>query len=78
MWFEAEGRGLTVEEFLNEYYGKKIRGKNPIRQEAGKKGGVFDHEPKSFARHYKENPNLNALMRAVKKIERQKEDNSNE
>lgn len=69
LYFEAEERGLTVEEFLDEYYGPKVRGKNPIRQEAGKKNGPFDHEPKSFHKHYSENKNLNLLMEEVKKIE---------
>lgn len=69
LFFEAEGRGLTVEEFLDEYYGPKVRGKNPIRQEAGKKGSCFDHEPKSFHKHYKENKNLNTLMEVVKQYE---------
>jgi len=67
LFFEAEGRGLTVEEFLDERYGPKVRGKNPLRQEAGKKGGTFDHTPKSFHRHYNENKNLNLLMDEAKK-----------
>lgn len=67
LYFEAEVRGLTVEQFLDEYYGPKERGKNPLRQEAGRKGGPFDHEPKSFHRHYKENKNLNILMKEAQK-----------
>lgn len=69
LYFEAEERGLTVEQFLDEYYGQKIRGKNPLRQEAGRKGGPFDHTPESFHRHYLENPNINLLMEEVKKYE---------
>lgn len=69
MFFEAEARGLSVEEFLDECYGEKIRGKNPLRQEVGKKGGTFDHSPKSFHAHYSENPNINKLMAKVKEME---------
>ena len=69
LFFEAESRGLTVEEFLDEYYGKKVRGKNPLRQEAGRKNGPFDHTPESFHRHYKENKNINILMEEVRKLE---------
>ena len=65
LFFEAEERGLTVEEFLDEYYGPKVRGKNPLRQEAGRKNGPFDHTPESFHRHYSENPNINILMEEV-------------
>ena len=72
LYFDAEKRGMTVEQFLDEYYGPKVRGKNPIRQEAGKKGGTFDHEPKSFHRHYKENKNINLLMNEVHLLEDQK------
>ena len=67
MVFEAESRGLTVEQFLNECYGEKIRGKNPLRQEAGKKNGTFDHTLQSFHKHYAENKNLNLLMKEVEK-----------
>lgn len=69
LWFDAEDRGLTVEQFLDEYYGPKVRGKNPIRTEAGKKNGTFDHTPKSFRTHYKENKNLNLLMEKVYQLE---------
>lgn len=69
LFFEAEARGLTVEQFLDEYFGPKVRGQNPLRQEAGRKKGPFDHEPKSFHRHYKENRNLNILMEEAKKYE---------
>ena len=58
-----------MEQFLDEYYGQKIRGKNPLRQEAGRKGGSFDHTPESFHRHYLENPNINLLMEEAKKYE---------
>lgn len=68
MFFEAEARGLSVDEFLDECYGEKVRGKNPIRQEAGKKNGPFDHEPKSFHRHYSENKNINILMKKVEEL----------
>lgn len=69
LFFEAESRGLTVEQFLDEYYGEKVRGKNPLRQEAGKKNGPFDHTPESFRRHYNENKNILRLMEEVKVIE---------
>ena len=69
LFFEAEERGLTVEQFLDEYYGQKIRGKNPLRREAGKKGGTFDHTPESFHRHYSENPNIIILMEEVHNLE---------
>lgn len=69
LFFETESRGLTVEQFLDEYYGPKVRGKNPLRQEAGRKGGPFDHTPESFHRHYKENKNILALMQEVEKYE---------
>ena len=72
LFFEAEERGLSVEEFLDEYFGEKVRGKNPIRREAGKKNGCFDHTPASFHKHYSENKNINALMEEVKNIERQR------
>lgn len=74
LFFDAEVRGLTVEQFLNEYYGEKVRGKNPLRQEAGKKGGPFDHTPESFHRHYSENKNIVTLMEKVREIEEYKED----
>lgn len=71
LFFEAEARGKTVEEFLDEYYGPKVRGKNPLRQEAGRKGGPFDHRPKSFHLHYLENTNITLLMEAVEKLEKE-------
>ena len=74
LFFDAEVRGLTVEQFLDEYYGEKVRGKNPLRQEAGKKNGPFDHTPESFHRHYSENKNIVALMEKVREIEEYKED----
>ena len=70
LYFDAEVRGLTVEEFLDEYYGPKVRGKNPLRQEAGRKNGPFDHTPKSFHQHYLENPNINLLIGNVKKYKK--------
>ena len=73
MYFEAEKRGLTVEEFLDEAYGKKIRGKNPLRRDAGKKNGPFDHSPESFHKHYNENKNILKLMQEVKKYEKTKQ-----
>lgn len=69
LFFDAEARGLTVEEFLDEYYGPKVRGKNPLRQEAGRKNGPYDHTPQSFHRHYIENNNINILMQEVQKYE---------
>ena len=72
LFFEAEGRGLTVEGFLNEYYGPKARGSNPLRQEAGRKKGPFDHTAESFHRHYAENKNINELMKLVTQLEEEK------
>ena len=74
LFFDAEARGLSVEEFLEEYYGPKVRGKNPLRQEASKKNGPFDHTPESFHRHYSENKNIITLMDKVREIEDYKED----
>lgn len=71
MWFEAEKRGLTVEQFLDECYGPPVRGKNLLRRDAGKKNGPFDHSPKSFRAHYKENKNLTLLMRKVEEISKE-------
>lgn len=65
MLFEAEARGLSVEEFLDECYGPKVRGQNPIRREAGQ---YFNkHTLESFHKHYKENKNINILMQEVQK-----------
>lgn len=69
LFFDAEDKGMTVEEFLDDYYGPKVRGKNPLRQEAGRKNGPFDHAPESFHRHYKENKNILILMEEAKKYE---------
>lgn len=69
MFFEAEARGLTVQEFLDECYGPKVRGKNPLRRDAGKKNSTFDHTPESFHRHYGENKNILLLMEEVKNAE---------
>lgn len=69
LFFEAESRGLSVEEFLDECYGPKIRGKSPLRTEAGKKNGTFNHTPESFHRHYTENNNINILMKEAEKYE---------
>jgi hypothetical protein len=74
LFFEAEKRGLGVTEFLDEYYGEKVRGKNPLRQEAGRKNGPFDHTPESFHRHYSENKNINILMEEVREIEGSNQD----
>ena len=63
--FEAINRGLSIEEFLDECYGLKIRGQNPIRREAGQ---YFNkHTIESFRSHYSENKNINILMQEVKK-----------
>ena len=70
LFFDAEKDGMTVEGFLDSYYGKKERGKNPLRQEAGRANGPFDHTPASFHRHYGENKNILILMEEVEKIER--------
>lgn len=72
LFFDAEARGLTVEEFLDEYFGPKERGKNPLRQEAGRKNGPFDHTPIKFHQHYNANKNINVLMDEVKKIEEER------
>lgn len=69
LFFEAEERGLTVERFLDERYGPKVRSKSPLRTEAGRKNGTFDHDPKSFHRHYAENKNILILMKEVEQIE---------
>ena len=69
LFFDAEKRGLTVEAFLDECFGQKIRGKNPLRTEAGRKNGPFDHTPESFHRHYSENKNIIILMQEVERIE---------
>lgn len=71
-FFEAEKRGLTVEQFLDECFGEKVRGKNPIRQLAGKKNGAYDHTPESFHKHYSENKNLNILMDKVNELKEEK------
>ena len=63
--FDAERRGLSVIEFLDEYYGEKIRGKNPIRRDAEK--FFTKHEVKSFHKHYSENKNINLLMKEAAK-----------
>jgi hypothetical protein len=76
LFFEAEKNGKTVEEFLDDYYGPKIRGKNPLRQEAGKKNGPFDHTPESLHRHYSENKNIILLMDEVAAIEAAKTEES--
>ena len=69
LFFEAEKEGKTVEEFLDDFYGQKVRGKNPLRRDAGRKNGPFDHTPESFHRHYLENNNINILMEKVRDIE---------
>lgn len=69
LFFEYEKKGCTVEQFLDLYYGEKIRGKNPIRQEAGKKNGPFDHIPEKMHKFYSENPNINKLILEAKKYE---------
>lgn len=69
LFFQAESEGKTVEEFLDSFYGPKIRGQNPLRRDAGRKNGPFDHTPESFHRHYLENNNINILMDEVRNIE---------
>lgn len=66
--FEAIDRGLTVEEFLTECYGEKVRGKNPIRIKANKY--FTSRSVESFRLHYSENPNLNKLMELAKEKEK--------
>lgn len=66
MFFEAESRGLNLEEFLDECYGLKVRGKNPIRQAVG---SFYKHKPESMHMHYSENPNINKLMSVIKERE---------
>lgn len=65
---DAYDRGLTLEQFLDEYFGPKVRGKNPLRQEAGKKNGPFDHTPAKARQHYYENKNILILMEKVNNI----------
>lgn len=63
--FEAIDKGLSVEEFLDECYGEKVRGQNPLRRDAGQ---YFNrHSLQSFKVHYYENKNINILMQEVKK-----------
>ena len=65
MLFAAADRGLSIEEFLDECYGPKIRGQNPLRREAGQ---YFNrHSMESFRVHYYENKNINILMQEVQK-----------
>lgn len=78
LFFAAEANGMSVEEFLDDYYGPKVRGKNPLRQEAGRKKGPFDHTPEAFHKHYGENKNINILMEEVKKIEDMEENQNAE
>lgn len=78
MFFEAEARGLTVEQFLDECFGPKVRGQNPLRQEAGRKNGPYDHTPGSFRRHFKENKNILKLMEEVEKYDTFKEEQNAE
>lgn len=63
--FDAEARGLSVEEFLDECYGPKVRGQNPIRTQAGQY--FTKHTLASFHAHYSENKNINILMQEVEK-----------
>lgn len=65
---DAYDRGLSLEQFLDELYGPKVRGKNPLRQEAGKKNGPFDHEPDKVRKHYYENKNILMLMEKVNEL----------
>lgn len=64
--FEALDRGLSLEEFLDDYYGEKIRGKNPIRREAGQ--FYTKHTIESMRKHYAENKNINMLMETAEKM----------
>lgn len=67
LWFKAEAEGKTKEEFLDSYYGEKVRGQNPIRQLAGQ---FFNkHTDESYHRHYSENKDINLLMQRVKEME---------
>lgn len=65
--FDAEARGLSVEEFLDECYGPKIRGQNPLRRDAGQY--FTKHTLEAFHKHYSENKNINILMEEVNKYE---------
>ena len=67
LMFDAESRGLTIEQFLDEYYGPKVRGKNPIRVQAGQ--FYSKHTIESYHKHYGENKNINTLMEEVKNYE---------
>lgn len=65
--FEAEQRGLSVNEFLDECYGLEVRGKNPIRRDA--KAFFNKHSIENMHLHYSENPNINKLMNLVEEKE---------
>ena len=67
LWFQAEAEGKTKEEYLDSYYGKKIRGKNPIRLMA--EGFFTRHKDDSYYTHYSENEDINQLMLKVKEME---------
>lgn len=61
--FDAIQTGKTVDEFLDATYGEKIRGKNPVRRDA--ETYFKRHTVASFQKHYKENENINRLMKEV-------------
>ena len=65
--FSAESRGLTLEEFLDECYGLKVRGQNPIRRDAEQY--FKKHTMEAFHKHYLENNNINILMEKARDIE---------
>lgn len=73
LFLDAKRRGLDLEQFLDEYYGPKIRGKNPLRAEAGKNGGTFVHKKNTIEQLYKMNANINRLMELAKKMEEENE-----
>ena len=69
--FDAVRHGKTVEQFLDDFYGEKIRGKNPIRRDA--ETYFKRHTVASFQKHYSENNNINRLMKEVWTLQRRKQ-----
>ena len=67
--FDYISEGKTVEDFLEETFGQKIRGKNPLRRDA--EAYYKRHTVASFQKHYSENKNINRLMKEVRNIQRQ-------
>lgn len=64
----AADKGMSIDQFLDKEFGKKVRGKNKLRAEAGSNSS-YKHDIKSIRRHYGENKNIYLLMQEVKKYE---------